>query len=300
MIKLIINISLLLFVISCQMKNQTFLSNNKNQDNIGDLKNNQSKNYINNSLIIKYVIGEPYFIEGVEYLPEENYNYNEVGLGTFYGKELHNKRTLNNDFNKVTDLLGRHKTLPLPSIVKVTNLENGLSLIIKINDRHNDNSSIIQVSRKTAQLLKFYSKKIAKIKIEILKDPSKQMKAVTESKNELNFNETINSSPTMPVSIIDIEDDLTVNKKNDIIIQPIELGSENILNNELFLKIYNFSSYDDAKLILAELNIKNKFTTQKEGFKYSLIIGPLSNENANKLVLSFISKGYKKTEFILQ
>ena len=67
-----------------------------------------------------------------------------------------------NDINKVTELLGRHKTLPLPSIVKITNLENGLSLTIKIVDRHNDNASIIQVSRKVAQLLRFYKNKITK------------------------------------------------------------------------------------------------------------------------------------------
>ena len=58
-------------------------------------------------------------------------------------------------------MLGRHKSLPVPSIVKVTNLDNGLSLTIKINDRHDDNSSLIQVSRKTAQLLRFYKDKIA-------------------------------------------------------------------------------------------------------------------------------------------
>ena len=55
---------------------------------------------------IKYVIGDPYFIDGVKYIPKENYSYNKFGLATFYGKELHNKRTVNNDLNKVTELLG--------------------------------------------------------------------------------------------------------------------------------------------------------------------------------------------------
>ena len=51
---------------------------------------------------IFYLIGEPYYIEGVKYVPEENYFYQEIGLATFYDKELHNKRTANNDLNKVT------------------------------------------------------------------------------------------------------------------------------------------------------------------------------------------------------
>ena len=55
---------------------------------------------------IFYLIGEPYYIEGVKYVPEEDYSYQEIGLATFYDKELHNKRTANNDLNKVTELLG--------------------------------------------------------------------------------------------------------------------------------------------------------------------------------------------------
>ena len=46
---------------------------------------------------IFYYIGDPYFIEGVQYIPEENYSYSEIGLASFYGKELHNSKTINND-----------------------------------------------------------------------------------------------------------------------------------------------------------------------------------------------------------
>ena len=54
---------------------------------------------------------------------------------------------ITNDINKVTELLGRHKTLPVPSMVNITNLDNGLSINIKIIDRHEDNTALIQVSR---------------------------------------------------------------------------------------------------------------------------------------------------------
>ena len=101
---------------------------------------------------------------------------------------MHKIKTANNDLNKVTELLGRHKTLPLPSVVKVTNLENGLSVTVKIIDRHKDNSSIIQVSRKVAQLLRFYKNKITRVRVEILPDPSKQWKNVILSMNEPEFN----------------------------------------------------------------------------------------------------------------
>ena len=236
----------------------------------------------------------------IEYIPEENYNYDEIGLASFYGKELHKRKTINNDFNNVTELLGRHKTLPVPSIVKITNLDNGLSLTIKINDRHDDNSSLIQVSRKTAQLLRFYKDKIAKVRIEILSDPSKQMKIVTQSMNEINFNDTIDSAPTESVSISNIDSTNIDSNKNEIIDEPIEIGFEEVSDKDFLLKVYEFQSYNEAKSIFTEFNLKYKFVIQKEEEFYSLIVGPLNNDEANKLVLSFISKGYKKTEFILE
>ena len=308
MIKLIINILIVFIIFSCQMKN-----NNKIKDQVIEKKDiileiipkkkiiskiNNKKNL--DLKTIQYIIGEPYYIEGVKYKPEENYYYNEIGLASYYGKELHNIKTINNDLNKVTELLGRHKTLPIPSIVKITNLDNGLSLTIKINDRHKDNSSLIQVSRKVAQLLKFYKKKIAKVKLEILSDPSKQMKAVTKSMSELTFNDTIDKAPTEDVLITNIDNSFIKNKKESNIEPPIEIGFEEIATKDLFLKIYDFKSFDDFKSIISKFELKYNITTNKVKDSYTALIGPLENNEANNLVLYFISKGYNKTEFILE
>ena len=310
MIKLVTSFFLIIFLASCKIQQtdqildilpykETIKKAVKIPEN-KVLKKSTNELYQKKSNLIKYHIGDPYFIEGVKYIPEENYNYDEIGLASFYGKELHKRKTINNDFNNVTELLGRHKTLPVPSIVKVTNLDNGLSLTIKINDRHDDNSSLIQVSRKTAQLLRFYKDKIAKVRIEILSDPSKQMKIVTQSMNEINFNDTIDSAPTETVSISDIGSTNIESNKNEIIDEPIEIGFEELSHKDFLLKVYEFQSYNEAKSIFTEFNLKYKFVIQKEQEFYSLIVGPLNNDEANKLVLSFISKGYNKTEFILE
>ena len=251
---------------------------------------------------IFYLIGEPYYIEGVKYVPEENYFYQEIGLATFYDKELHNKRTANNDLNKVTELLGRHKTLPLPSIVKITNLENGLSLTIKIIDRHDDNTSIIQVSRKVAQLLRFYKNKITKTKVEILSDPSRQWKNVTMSINDKDFNNTVESAPTEIVSISNIDEDLNTSEDqtDDIKIeQPIELGFEEVDELDLYLHVNNFKNYQDIKNIVNEINFSDKYTSENIGNFYKLIIGPIDNKTADKLLSTFISKGYKESKLFL-
>ena len=257
-------------------------------------KENLSKNNI------FYLIGDPYYIEGVKYTPKENYAYEEVGLATYYDKDLHNQKTLNNDLNKVTELLGRHKTLPLPSIVKITNLENGLSLTIKIIDRHDDNASIIQVSRKVAQLLRFYKNKIAKVKVEILSDPSKQWKNVTMSINDDNFNSTVDSAPTEIVSITNIDTDIIEDNGNEILEQPIEIGFEEVENLSLYLHVNNFKNYQEIQKIINEIQLNEKYTSENMGTFYKLIIGPIENDIANKLVSTFIRKGYKENEIILE
>ena len=308
-------ISLLLFlIISCEQISKDEVINTientkdvivektiKSPDTTEKIDLKVEENKVNKNKIF-YLIGEPYYIEGVKYVPEENYSYEEIGLATFYDKELHNKRTANNDLNKVTELLGRHKTLPLPSIAKITNLENGLSLTIKIIDRHDDNTSIIQVSRKVAQLLRFYKNKITKTKVEILPDPSRQWKNVTMSINDKDFNNTVESAPTEIVSISNIDEDLnTVEDQNeDINIeQPIELGFEEVDDLDLYLHVNNFKNYQEIKNIVNEINLSDKYTSENIGNFYKLIVGPIDNKTADKLLSTFISKGYKESKLIL-
>ena len=308
-------ISLLLFlIISCEQISKDEVINTientkdvivektiKSPDTTEKIDLKVEENKVNKNKIF-YLIGEPYYIEGVKYVPEENYSYEEIGLATFYDKELHNKRTANNDLNKVTELLGRHKTLPLPSIVKITNLENGLSLTIKIIDRHDDNTSIIQVSRKVAQLLRFYKNKITKTKVEILPDPSRQWKNVTMSINDKDFNNTVESAPTEIVSISNIDEDLnTAEDKNDNINveQPIELGFEEVDDLDLYLHVNNFKNYQEIKNIVNEINLSDKYTSENIGNFYKLIVGPIDNKTADKLLSTFISKGYKESKLIL-
>ena len=309
--KLIISL-FFIFLFSCdnisnnqvvnKIENAKNIIEDKTKENVAKLvepkKNLDKENSTSENIF--YLVGDPYFIEGVKYTPKEDYSYSEVGLATFYDKELHNQKTLNNDLNKVTELLGRHKTLPLPSIVKITNLENGLSLTIKVIDRHDDNASVIQVSRKVAQLLRFYKNKIARVKVEILSDPSKQWKNVTMSINDEDFNSTVESAPTEIVSISNIDDDNEESSVQEDVEQPIELGFEKVENLELFLHINNFKNYEDIQKIVNEIQLKEKFTSENMGDFYKLIIGPIENEVANKLVSTFILKGYKENEIILE
>ncbi len=308
MIKFLISCIIIIFVFSCkEIQNNKITSKiNNSVEKIEKIieKKNTNKTDLTNKINKKneevfYFLEEPYFIEGVEYLPKENYEYSEIGISTFYGKELHNTKTVNNDVNKVTELLGRHKTLPIPSMVTITNLDNGLSINIKIIDRHRDNASLIQVSRKVAQLLGFYKDKIATVRVDILSDASKQWKNVMISLNEPNFNETISSAPTEVVSISEIDSN-NLPDDNDYNYDPIELKSEEVDSFELFLKVFNFKDNSDIVNIMNSLSDDLNYTSKRNDLFYNLIIGPVDKGEINNLVSYFISKGYKETKLVLK
>lgn len=112
-------------------------------------------------------IGKPYEINGKTYYPEYDATYDKIGMASWYGPGFHGKFTANGERFNQNDLTAAHPTLPMPSIVRVTNLENGQSAIIRINDRGPFKSSrIIDLSRKSAQTLGIHS--LAKVRVQFL------------------------------------------------------------------------------------------------------------------------------------
>lgn len=125
-----------------------------------------------------YKVGNPYKIMGKTYYPAEDYDYSEVGIASWYGSDFHNKKTANGEIYDMNTLTAAHRTLPLPSIVKVTNLENGRSLVLRVNDRGPyAKNRIIDISKRGAQLLGFQTKGTAKVRVELLEKESKELKA---------------------------------------------------------------------------------------------------------------------------
>ncbi len=103
-----------------------------------------------------YRVGSPYMVGGRVYVPHDDPNYNAVGLASWYGDDFYGRETANGEIFDVNSISAAHPTLPLPSYVRVTNLSNGHSLIVRVNDRgpyHGDR--IIDVSMRAAHLLGF-------------------------------------------------------------------------------------------------------------------------------------------------
>ena len=121
----------------------------------------------------RYKVGNPYEVEGVWYHPKVDPNYDETGIASWYGKPFHGRATANGENYDMNELTAAHKTLPLPTMVRVTNLENGRSLILRINDRGPFvNGRVIDVSRRGAQLLGFYNRGTAKVRVEAVSGKS--------------------------------------------------------------------------------------------------------------------------------
>ena len=126
----------------------------------------------------QYKIGKPYEISGVWYYPKEDLTYRETGIASWYGPNFHGKRTANGEIFNQNALTAAHPTLPMPSMVRVTNLQNGRALELRINDRGPfANNRIIDVSKRASQLLGFQRQGTAKVRVEILELESRQLAA---------------------------------------------------------------------------------------------------------------------------
>ncbi len=124
----------------------------------------------------RYKIGDPYPIKGVYYYPAVDYRYVETGIASWYGRKFHGRSTANGEIYDMNQLTAAHRTLPLPSIVRVINLENGRALRVRVNDRGPfARGRIIDLSRRAAHLLGFRYKGTARVRVEILADESRDV-----------------------------------------------------------------------------------------------------------------------------
>src|ERR1700731_3421491 len=114
-----------------------------------------------------YRVGKPYIVGGRVYVPEEDVNYREEGLASWYGDDFHGRLTANGEVFDMESLTAAHPTLPMPCYARVTNLSNGKSLIVRVNDRgpyHGNRLS--DVSNKAAELLEFKGHGVARVRVE--------------------------------------------------------------------------------------------------------------------------------------
>jgi rare lipoprotein A len=114
-----------------------------------------------------YRVGKPYVVAGRTYVPEEDASFRSEGLASWYGRDFHGRLTANGEVFDMEAITAAHPTLPMPSYVRVTNLANRRSLIVRVNDRGPFHSNrVIDLSHKSAQLLGFKDNGVARVRVE--------------------------------------------------------------------------------------------------------------------------------------
>lgn len=121
-----------------------------------------------------YKVGNPYQIKGVWYYPAVDYDYDETGIASWYGPNFDGRPTANGETFDMNLVSAAHRTLPMPSWVQVTNLDNGRTMKIRVNDRGPyAHGRIIDLSRRAAQLLGYERQGTARVRVQILPDDSR-------------------------------------------------------------------------------------------------------------------------------
>jgi rare lipoprotein A len=116
-----------------------------------------------------YAVGKPYEVAGRWYSPAEQPHYDEVGIASWYGPQFHRHQTANGEWFDMDYLTAAHTTLPLPSYVRVTNLENGRMLVVRVNDRGPFiGDRIIDLSRMAAETLKMKNEGTARVRVQYI------------------------------------------------------------------------------------------------------------------------------------
>src|SRR6266699_1897182 len=114
-----------------------------------------------------YRIGKPYTVGGRIYVPEEDTSYREEGMASWYGDDFHGRLTANGEVFDMASLTAAHPTLPMPCYARVTNIANGKSLIVRVNDRGPYHGNrLIDVSNKASELLEFKGNGVARVRVE--------------------------------------------------------------------------------------------------------------------------------------
>ncbi|MDB5474368.1 MAG: septal ring lytic transglycosylase RlpA family protein, partial [Devosia sp.] len=115
----------------------------------------------------RYQLGRPYTVRGKTYVPQEQPGYVAVGEASWYGSDFHGRRTANGEIFSANAITGAHPTLPLPSYVRVTNQQNGRSVIVRVNDRGPYMPGrIMDLSHRAAEMLAYVNNGHAQIRAE--------------------------------------------------------------------------------------------------------------------------------------
>ena len=240
-------------------------------------------------------VGRPYTISGKTYIPARDDNYNRVGVASWYGPKFHGKKTANGEVFDQNAMTAAHPTLPLPSIVRVTNLGTGKQILVRLNDRGPFiDDRLIDLSKRAAFELGYGSSGITKVRVEYVgpaslpgaRQPvtivSANLQAAPKIQNASYSRQNNNAWPENP------------NKK-----YRIALSKPRTSESGWFVQAGAYSSEQKARRIAAKMNISGQPKVQtawiNNRYIYRVLVGPYASKSrAAEQQREVISAGFVK------
>jgi peptidoglycan lytic transglycosylase len=255
-----------------------------------DIKNQKRKRVKN------YKVGAPYRIKGVWYYPCEDFDYQAVGIASWYGRQFHNRKTANGERFNMNTMTAAHRTLPMPCMVEVTNLDNGKNAIFRVNDRGPyvpGSNRIIDLSKEGAKRLGFLNKGTQKVRVRILKEQSMRMAGLTPDQRQY---APIPSQPVIQLAQAQKKEYITPPKK----IQVFETPN---VENGYFVQAGAFSNYENASKLTEKLGVYGPtsiFTALVNGKNFFRVrMGPwTSSERATEILKQVVSNGHQEAKIV--
>lgn len=273
----------------------------------------------------KKATSRPYQIKGIWYYPQNHFEYDEEGMASYYGGgrgyDFHGRRTATGEVYDMNEVSAAHKTLPLPCIAEVTNLENGRQIQLKVNDRGPFvEGRIIDVSRRTAQLLGFEGKGTAKVRVRTIVpdslalnniDPSTVMLAQatsSSSKSQAPSSLKLEATPVLaealprlPDALFEEEEPLPIRAEAPPIQEAPPKPSD---STGIFVHVGNYESQHEALALSQSLNGVTQSpakAVKNNGPKpYAVRVGPFpSILHANQVLDQLADAGHSMSRIVI-
>jgi rare lipoprotein A len=261
-----------------------------------------------------YKIGQPYVVDGVMRTPQEYAEFEETGIASWYGRRFHGRRTANGEIYDMNDLTAAHPTLQLPSIVRVTNLENGRSIALRVNDRGPFAANrVIDVSRRAAQLLGFEREGTAKVRIQLDSEASRDVADAAKRRGVVRGT-SVASLPTLPGGFVPVRRGSEAASRGPSVrinesaassaasLEPISI--QPVAPTAIYVQVGAFSETANFDRVRQSLKGLGKVAVTPGGSAASSVVrvrlGPVESvREADSLLGRVIAIGYKEARIIV-
>ncbi len=267
----------------------------------------------------EYKVGAPYRINGVRYVPREDPNYNRTGIASWYGRKFHGRRTANGERFDMYAVSAAHPTLPLPSFVRVTNLQNGRSIVVRINDRGPfARGRIIDLSYRAAQLLGFEQQGTARVRVSAVgSTPAKPTRVAYVPRAKPAPQPIVRSAPRAPVTQTTLAPHPSVEPPTSTaqsepymppqtpLLTPVQTVQQlPVATTNLYVQAGAFSERENAERLRGALSPLGRVwvhTTLVDGEMYHRVrLGPLASvDEADRVLDAVLARGHRQARILV-